>query len=76
MLTKQMIAFKSTLFGLKVTNLNDIEIVRRIKRDLIHTRKRIEDMKDVEEKEKALKVYVELLTSLEIGASDSLPPTR
>ena len=76
MLTKQMIAFKSTLFGLKVTNLNDIEIVSRIKRDLIHTRKRIENMKDVEEKKKALKVYVELLTSLEIGASDSLPPTR
>ena len=57
-----------------MTNLNDIEIVCRIKRDLIHTRKRIEDMKDVEEKEKALKVYVELLTSLEIGASNSPPP--
>ena len=55
--------------------MNDIEIVRRIKRDLIHTRKRIEDMKDVEEKEKALKVYVELLTSLEIDTSNS-PPTR
>ena len=54
-----------------MTNLNDIEIVRKIKRDLIHTRKRIENMKDVEEKKKALKVYVELLTSLEIGASDS-----
>ena len=58
-----------------MTNLNDIEIVRRIKRDLIHTRKRIEDMKDVEEKEKALKVYVELLTSLEIDTSNS-PPLR
>ncbi len=57
-----------------MTNLNDIEIVRRIKRDLIHTRKRIEDMKDVEEKEKALKVYVELLTSLEIDTSNSPPP--
>lgn len=68
MLTKQMIAFKQTLFSLKVTNLNDIEIVHKIKRDLIHTRKRIENMKDVEEKKKALKVYAELLTSLEIGA--------
>jgi len=56
-----------------VTNLNDIEIVSKIKRDLIHTRKRIENMKDVEEKKKALKVYAELLTSLEIGASDSSP---
>ncbi len=56
--------------------MNDIEIVSRIKRDLIHTRKRIENMKDVEEKKKALKVYVELLTSLEIGASNSPPPTR
>jgi 5-bromo-4-chloroindolyl phosphate hydrolysis protein len=54
-----------------VTNLNDIEIVRKIKRDLTHARKKIENMKDVEEKKKALKVYAELLTSLEIGASDS-----
>lgn len=63
-----MIAFKQTLFSLKVTNLSDIEIVHKIKRDLIHTRKRIENMKDMEEKKKVLKVYAELLTSLEIGA--------
>ena len=54
-----------------MTNLNDIEIVRKIKRDLTHARKKIENMKDVEEKKKALKVYAELLTTLEIGASDS-----
>ena len=59
-----------------MTNLNDIEIVRKIKRDLNHARKKIENMKDVEEKKKALKVYAELLTSLEIGASDSPPATR
>ena len=53
--------------------MNDIEIVRKIKRDLTHARKKIENMKDVEEKKKALKVYAELLTSLEIGASDSSP---
>ena len=76
MLTKQMIAFTQTLFSLKVTNLHDIEIVHKIKRDLIHTRKRIENMKDVEEKKKALKIYAELLTSLEIGAYNSPPPTR
>jgi len=56
-----------------VTNLNDIEIVRKIERDLTHARKKIENIKDVEEKKKALKVYSELLTTLEIGASDSSP---
>ena len=47
--------------------MSDIEIVRRIKSDLMQSRRRIENLKDQEGKKKALKVYVELLKSLEIG---------
>ena len=48
--------------------MSDIEIVRRIKSDLMQSRRRIENLKDPEGKKKALKVYVELLESLEIGS--------
>ena len=61
---------------LKVTNLNDLEIMRNIKRELIRTRREIEAMKNVEEKNKMLKAYAELLTSLEIGTFNSPTPTR
>ena len=50
--------------------MNDLEIIRNIKRDLIRKRKEIEAMKNVKEKNEALKVYAELLTSLEIGTLD------
>ena len=53
--------------ALKVTSLNDSEIIRDIKRELIRKRKVIEAMKNLEEKNKALKAYAEFLTSLEIG---------
>jgi len=51
--------------------LDDLEIIRNIKRDLVRKRKEIETMKNVEEKNKALKAYAELLTSLEIGILNS-----
>ena len=54
-----------------MTNLNDLEIMRNIKRDLVRKRKEIEAMENVEEKKKALRAYAELLTSLEIGTLDS-----
>ena len=51
--------------------MNDLEIIRNIKRDLIRKRKEIETMNDAKEKNEALKAYAELLTSLEIGTLDS-----
>lgn len=51
--------------------MNDLEIMRNIKRDLVRKRKEIEAMENVEEKKKALRAYAELLTSLEIGTLDS-----
>ena len=47
--------------------MNDLEIVRNIKRELIRKRKEIEDIENVEDKNKALKAYAELLLSLEMG---------
>jgi len=51
--------------------LSNLEIMRNIKRDLIRKRKEIDTMKNVKEKNKVLKAYAELLTSLEIGTLDS-----
>jgi len=59
---------------MQVINLNDLEIVRNIKRELIRTRKEIEALNG-KEKKKAWKAYAELLTSLEIGTLNS-PPSR
>jgi len=59
---------------MQVINLNDLEIVRNIKRELIRTRKEIETMNG-EEKKKAWKAYAQLLTSLDIGTLNS-PPSR
>ena len=56
--------------------MDDIEIVRRIKSDLVQSRRRIENLKDLEGKKKALKVYAELLESLEIGAVNIPTATR
>lgn len=56
--------------------MNDLEIMRNIKRELIRKRKEIDAMKNVEEKSKALKAYAEFLTSLETGALERLTPTR
>jgi|GEM_PF-2827179 len=60
---------------MQVINLNDLEIIRNIKRELIRTRKEIEALKG-EEKKKAWKAYAELLTSLDIGAVSNPPRTR
>lgn len=49
-----------------MADLNDLEIVHNIKRDLVRMRKEIDSMPNVEEKSKILKAYAELLTSLEI----------
>jgi len=48
--------------------LNELEIIRDIKRELIRRRKEIEAMWKEEDRDRALKAYAELLTSLEIGA--------
>ncbi|UCE16889.1 MAG: hypothetical protein JSV12_04620 [Candidatus Bathyarchaeota archaeon] len=48
--------------------MNDLEIIRDIKRELIRKRKEIEDIWKEEDRSRALKAYAELLTSLEIGA--------
>jgi translation initiation factor 1 (eIF-1/SUI1) len=56
-----------------VANLNDLEIVRNIKRELVRMRKEIGTITNVEEKKEALKAYAELLTNLEIG---TLPKER
>ena len=47
--------------------MNDLEIVRNIKRELIRTRKEIDALQGKEKKE-AWKAYAELLTSLDLGA--------
>lgn len=52
---------------LKVPRLNDLEVIRRIKRELIRKRREIDAMKDENSKKKAMKVYAELLTNMELG---------
>ena len=47
--------------------LSDLELVRGIKRDLICRRSEIDKMKSGKRKAKAMKVYAELLSSLELG---------
>lgn len=60
---------------MQVINLNDLEIIRNIKRELIRTRKEIETLNG-KEKKKAWKAYAQLLTSLDIGTLNSPPSTR
>ncbi len=42
-----------------------MDIIRKMKNDLMKSRNRIENLKNPESKKKALEVYVELLESLE-----------
>jgi len=56
-----------------VADLNDLEVVRSIKRELVRMRTEIGTIANVEEKKEALKAYAELLTNLEIG---TLPRER
>jgi len=51
-----------------VANLNELEIIRDLKRELVRRRREIEAMWKEEDKDRALKAYAELLTSLEVGA--------
>jgi hypothetical protein len=44
-------------------------MVHSIKRELIHKRSEIDKMKSGKRKTKAMKVYAELLKSLELGAA-------
>jgi len=48
--------------------LNELEIIRDLKRELVRRRREIEAMWKEEDRDRALKAYAELLTSLEIGA--------
>mgnify|MGYP001030020594 CR=1 FL=1 len=61
---------------MKVTNLNDLEIIHKIKRELIRKRQEIEAMKNMEENNEALRAYAELLTTLEIGTFESPTSTK
>jgi hypothetical protein len=70
MLTKDMTNIQAICFlraQLKVPSLNDLEFIRRIKRELIRRRTEIDTMQRGKGKEKAIKVYAELLTNLELG---------
>jgi hypothetical protein len=51
---------------LKVSSLNDLELIRRIKSELVLKRREIDAMKDEKSKKKAMKVFVELLTTMEL----------
>ncbi|MFC1486591.1 hypothetical protein ACFLRN_02725 [Thermoproteota archaeon] len=47
--------------------MSDLELIRRIKRELILRRREIDSMKRGKRKKKALKVYAELLMNIELG---------
>lgn len=47
--------------------MSNVELIRGIKRDLIHRRLEIDKMKSGKRKKKAMQVYAELLTTLEWG---------
>ena len=69
MSTKNMIDSRHTPFcvlNLRNPGLVDVEIIRSIKRDLVHKRRQIEHITNTEQRKKALKAYAELLTSLEV----------
>jgi hypothetical protein len=52
---------------LKAPSLNDLELIRRIKKELTHRRTEIDAMTmGGKGKEKAIKVYAELLTNMEL----------
>jgi hypothetical protein len=52
---------------LKVPSLNDLELIRRIKKELIRRRTEIDAMTmGGKGKEKAIKVYAELLTNMDL----------
>ena len=69
MLTKFMEDAKQyNIFAqLKVPTLNELEFIRRIKRELINKRKEIEAMKPGKRKKEAIEIYAELLTTLEFS---------
>ena len=69
MLTKLMKYPKQYIIctQLKVPSLNDLEVIRRIKKELINKRREIDSMKTGKRKKKAIKAYVELLNNLELG---------
>ena len=47
--------------------MSDLELIRRIKRELILRRIKIDSMKRGKRKKKAMKVYAKLLTTLVVG---------
>ena len=50
-------------------SLSDFELVHSIKRDLLRRRSEIDKMKSGKRKTKAMKIYADLLTSLELGVA-------
>jgi hypothetical protein len=56
---------------LRERNMNDFEIVRSIKSELICRREEIDALLKGEGKNKALEAYAELLTSLQLGKPKS-----
>jgi hypothetical protein len=56
---------------LRERSMNDLEIVRSIKSELICRREEIEALLKGEGKNKALEAYAELLTSLQLGRPKS-----
>ena len=71
MLANHKIVYSQTCLKLRVANLNDLEIMRNIKMELIRRRREIDAVKNVKEKDQVLRVYADLLTSLEIGTLGS-----
>jgi hypothetical protein len=70
MLTKHMADFQAICYlraRLKGSILNDLEVIRTIKRELIRERREIDAMKDEKSKKKAIEVYAKLLTTMELG---------
>ena len=49
--------------------MKDLELLNRIKKDLIRKRSEIDKMKSGKRKTKAMKIYAELLTNLELGSA-------
>ena len=51
--------------------MNDLELIRNVKRDLIRMRDKIDSVKTAEGKRQTVETYVKLLTSLEISSLNS-----
>jgi len=55
---------------LAIKSLNNLKLMRDMKRDLIRNSKEIDKINSGKRKLKAMKVYAELLTTLEFGEAN------